>query len=514
MAVLGNCPSAGNFATATPFIVVNEVTTVAAAYAMAGFALDATDVSSSGSALSETGIANAFANAANLADLASGSALATTPGGNGTPPQSEIYTLANVLAACINSSSMTNPTACSTLFSSALSGGTTGTQPTDTATAAINIAHNPGANVGVLYGLAAATPPFAPALTAQPNDFTVGIQFTGGGLNDPYSIAIDGAGDVWAANNGGSVGTVTELASNGTAISSPIGYTDATHGGFFGIAIDLSGNAWVPSNTGNCLVEFSSLGVVSSGVGGFTGGGLNDPYAVAVDGLGNVWATNIGVSGAGANSVSEFTNGGSPTSTGTGYIGGNLSDPFSIAMDSTGNAWVANKSNSTVTKLDSTGTVQSGMNGYNGGGLSVPYSVAIDGGGNVWIADQGGIGTGNVAELSNGGDDISPSSGYTGGGLSSPDAIALDGAGNAWVADQTHNAIEEFLNSGGTAISPSTGYVVPGVNQTVAIAVDGSGDVWVADPSTIQLTELVGAAAPVVTPLAAGALNSTLATRP
>lgn len=42
LAALGQCPAAGNFLAATPFIWVNEVSTVAAAYAMSGFATDAT----------------------------------------------------------------------------------------------------------------------------------------------------------------------------------------------------------------------------------------------------------------------------------------------------------------------------------------------------------------------------------------------------------------------------------------------------------------------------------------
>ena len=87
LAALGNCPSSGSFLATVPFISVNEVTTVAAAYAMAGFATDATHVSSSGTPLAQTGIANAFANAANLADISTGTALTTTPAGNGTVPQ-------------------------------------------------------------------------------------------------------------------------------------------------------------------------------------------------------------------------------------------------------------------------------------------------------------------------------------------------------------------------------------------------------------------------------------------
>ena len=178
MAVLGNCPAAGNFAAATPFVMVNEVSTVAAAYAMAGFATDATHVGSSGTALALTGIANAFANAGNLVNLPTGAALATTPAGNGTVPQAEINTLGNVLAACVNSNGAltggASPTGCYTLLAIALAGGTTGAEPGDTASAAINIAHNPGVNIASLYGLAAGTPPFAPGLTSPPNDWTLG----------------------------------------------------------------------------------------------------------------------------------------------------------------------------------------------------------------------------------------------------------------------------------------------------------------------------------------------------
>jgi hypothetical protein len=139
--------------------MVNEVSTVAAAYAMAGFATDATHVSSSGTALAKVGIANAFANASNLVVIWSGFALTTTPEMNGTVPQGKIYLLADILATCVNSNGAvtgpTSPSACYTLLSTATSDGTSaGIQPTDTATAAINIAHHPAANVAgtVLLG--------------------------------------------------------------------------------------------------------------------------------------------------------------------------------------------------------------------------------------------------------------------------------------------------------------------------------------------------------------------------
>jgi hypothetical protein len=87
LAVVGACPASGaNAISAT----VNEVSTIAAAYALAGFATDATHVGSSGTALAQVGVTNAFLNAANLARLSTGVALGTTPAANGTAPQAEI----------------------------------------------------------------------------------------------------------------------------------------------------------------------------------------------------------------------------------------------------------------------------------------------------------------------------------------------------------------------------------------------------------------------------------------
>ena len=215
MAALGNCPSTHNFASATPTLAVNELTTVAAAYAMAGFASDATHVSSSGSTAATTGIKNAFANASNLVDVATGAARTATPGGNGTVPQQLLNTLGDILASCINSSgSVTGPpntTACYTLFSNAEFSGSSGTAPTDTASAAINMAHNPGSNIAALFGLPTAQAPFSPQLSTAPNDFTVGISYTGGGVDDPSAIAVDLAGNVWVHLNNFSESPVRSL---------------------------------------------------------------------------------------------------------------------------------------------------------------------------------------------------------------------------------------------------------------------------------------------------------------
>jgi hypothetical protein len=168
MASLGACPQAGNFDSAEPFVFVNEVTTVAAAYAMAGIATDPTHIAGPG-----LPTAAGLAYAANLARVSTGKANASLPSDHRTAvPQSKINTLANILAACINTS---GPAAagCTTLFANARGSGTN-PLPQETAAAAINIAHNPRANIATLYALQPQVDaPFEPRLGSAPDDFTI-----------------------------------------------------------------------------------------------------------------------------------------------------------------------------------------------------------------------------------------------------------------------------------------------------------------------------------------------------
>jgi sugar lactone lactonase YvrE len=522
MAILGNCPGTGNFASATPFVVVNEVSTVAAAYAMAGFSASSTagyeNVSSSGTPLAKTGVANAFANAANLETLSTGVALATTPAGNGTVPQSEINTLANILAACVNSNGAvtgpTNPTACYTLFNNALYGGSSGAIPSDTATAATNIAHYPGSNVSALYALQAAGAPFQPSLSAVPNDWTIALNFPGGGVSSPVGIAIDGSGDVWVANDGNN--SVTELTSLGASFSN----SPYTGGGLDtpqAIAIDGSGDAWITNkvsgsgvNSGNgSVTELSSSGPPTSN-SPYTGGGLSTPAGLAIDASGNAW-----VSDNGGVAVSKFNSGGTAQSGAGGYTGGGLGAPYGIAIDGSGDAWAVNSNSRSISKLSNSGTAVSGASGYSGGGLDAAFAVALDGSGNAWVTDY----VGSITEFASSG---TPASGspYTGGGLNEPIGIAIDGSGNVWATNSGDNSISEFSNSG-SAITPSAGYLGGSLNTPYGVAIDGSGNVWIANSGGSSVTEFIGAATPVITPIMAGlpatpTLNGTsnLGTRP
>jgi streptogramin lyase len=483
LAAIGSCP-----ASSAPAIVaqVNEVSTVATAYALAGYATDATHVSSSGSTLALAGIANAFANAANLETLATGVALSTTPAGNGAVPQAEINSLANALSACVD---LSNPTgSCTTLFSNSFSQGMTGTAPTDTATAAIYIAHNPAANASSIYQVTANTPPYTPVLSTQPTDFTIAIAYSGGGLSGPQGLAIDATGNAWVANSTGN--SVTRFSSLGAAAASP--YTGGGLTSPFGVAVDASGNVWVTNSGANSVTELSSTGSFQSGTTGYAAGGVNHGRGIAIDASGNVWVTNYSV-----NSVAKLTSSGTAAA-GSPFSGGGITSPSAIAIDGAGNAWIANYGSTGVSELASTGAAVAGSP-FAGADLQA-QGIAVDGTGYVWVANSGNA---SVTRLSHAGVLLSGSTGFTGGGLAMPYGVSIDGSGDAWVDSQN-----PFNVSGITVtdvqISGPGGYPNSTLNLPEAIATDGSGDVWVANNGNNTVTEFIGLTSPVVTPIAAG----------
>lgn len=512
MAALGTCGSL----TSSTYAVINEVSTIATAYALAGYMTDPTHVSSSNSILATaTDVPNAFATVASLESLSQGVARATTPAGNGTVPQAEIYTLADILATCVNSSGPSS-TPCSTLFSTARSGGTSGSEPSDTAGVAINIAHNPGANVAAIYGLMSPTPVFGPRLGAQPNDFTLAITYSGGGLDgkgfSPEGLAIDAAGNVWVPNYSSS--TITVLSTIGVPLTgSP--YTQNGLNEPTSIAIDQYGNAFVANYNGDDVSVFGSNGQAITSPNGWVGGGLNEPYGIAIDNVGHAWIANFG-----GNSLSEFSSsatGGTPFSPSSGFGNTVLVGPAGMASDTSGDIWTVNYLDAQSRLAEAVPSILPGQpptfTMFTGGGLTSPYGIAIDGFGNIWVTNRGG--NGSISEFTSNGTPVTGSP-FSGGGISSPYGIAIDGAGNVWTANNggDSDSISEFTASG-VPVTGDNGYVSAGLLFPYGIAIDGSGNVWVASDNTAgPLTEFVGAAAPVVTPISAGVAYKQLGTKP
>ena len=84
-------------------------------------------------------------------------------------------------------------------------------------------------------------------------------RLTGGGIDHPQAIAVDGAGTVWVANY--RTNTLSELtgsasANPGQALSPPAGFLlDAKLSEPSGLAVDSSGNLWLPNFGADTLTE-------------------------------------------------------------------------------------------------------------------------------------------------------------------------------------------------------------------------------------------------------------------
>jgi Bacterial Ig-like domain (group 3) len=166
----------------------------------------------------------------------------------------------------------------------------------------------------------------------------------------PFEIIFFSA---WIVN---SDGTVSQLDYTGKVLAT-LG-TPGASASAGGIAIDSSHDAWAVTNTANSLVFVSPGTNPSPGINQgpaatstFTGGGLLQPTAVAIDGAGQVWIAN------GGNSVSSFSNSGTAQSPATGYGATTAAAPTpynapsGIAVDQAGSVWITNSGGNTVTRI-------------------------------------------------------------------------------------------------------------------------------------------------------------------
>lgn len=486
MSALGPC---SNLETGT-VADVSEVSSVASVYALAQFMTPgSTDVGTSSTNVQ--GLKNAFSTIANLVDLSTGAARASTPAGNGTVPQSTINTLANIVAACVDTK---GGSVCQQLFTLATPPG--GTAPTDTLSALLDIALNPGNNVAKLYALSSSKKAFQPSLAGAPSDWTLSIEYTGGGLHAPQLLAVDGNGNVWAPN-AVDPGTLSEFSPTGEPLSGTKGFSGGGLSYPEAVALDINGNVW-SANEGNASVsKHTSGGTPLSGTNGYTAPGLSQPVAIALDAAGNVFTSNVN------NSVTKLSPAGTQTAR---FTGGGLDIPYAVAIDTAQNVWVANYGfSNTVSKFTNPGTPFA-VSGYTGGGISGAVGAAIDGTGNVWVAN---FNSARVSKLSSTGTPLS------GAGYAAPadvSAVAVDGSNTVWTAN-TDGSISRFSASG-ARISPASGYISPGATGEVGIALDASGNVWTTDNYVDSIFEYIGAASPTVVPLQLAVKNKKLGQRP
>jgi hypothetical protein len=550
LATLGNCPSSGNFSTAgngaLSFVFLNEVSTVATAYTFQPFTLaannDAWHIGTTGGTQAQLAIANAANTAAQLyniqgngpasttADGEGHIANATTPNGNGTVPQAEIDTLADIIASCVDSTPGSGGSAssqCSAIFKIATDNGETGgIQPTDTGTAAINIARFPDGNHSAgngnvdatfakdLFAIASGTVPFTPELAAVPNDWTLAITYTDGSIaktngNSPHAIAVDGSGNVYHAD----FGTDTFSVLSPLGIPTTITITAPnTLDGPVSIALDSSSsNVWLANLNGTTVSRCPIAGgtCVATSLGGLT-----NPQDAEIDGSGNVWVSASGTPPARRNGnitnqgIVEISSAATPGVLHTFTNANDVDGPtgLSITSGAAGDIYAADTAGANVI---SQCTGAAGCTELTGAGTPATDDTAVDGNGDIWITNNDGTvaaiavtGT-NFVEVGN--------SLFTTGATTASDGVAIDGANNAWVSNSGASTVFVLTTAG--VVNSTTGFKSTSGLDPDGIAVDPSGNVWY-DTTNGGIVELVGAAAPTVTPLSFAVANSKLGTKP
>ena len=303
-----------------------------------------------------------------------------------------------------------------------------------------------------------------------------------------------------------------------------------------GVAVDAAGNIYVADGGDHTVRKVTATGVVttlagSSGQGGSTdGAGTNArfvyPYALAVDGAGNVYVTDIG-----NHNVRKITPGGVTTTLAgaAGIIGSadgfgpnaRFDLPQGIAVDVAGSVYVSDTRNSTIRKIATNGfvTTLAGVAGQTGGAdgtgaearFAFPFGLAIDVVGNLYAADYGNsairkISPGGTVTTLAGVAGVTGSADGQGGNarFDHPSAVSVDGDGNVYVIDTSNQTVRKIsLNGGVSTLAGAAGFGgrADGLGGAArffypsGLAVTAGGTVYVADTGnhTLRVVSTSGA---------------------
>lgn len=267
---------------------------------------------------------------------------------------------------------------------------------------------------------------------------------TSASLNTPTGVAIDGAGNLFIADQGNNVirrvdavskvittvagGSITPSGNDTLGDGGPA--TSAILWGPLSVAVDSPGNLYI-ADTYHQLVRAvnAATGVISVVAGGGTAAGN--------DGFGD----------------------GEPA------ISAQLANPSGVAVDSTGNLYIADTGDNLIRRVDATtgiitAVAGNGVWGYSGdfglatnASLASPQAISIDAGNNLYIADYGNNAIRRVSASSNNIATIAGkgSTGYSGDGgnptlafLTSPMGIAVDENGDLFIGDSGNNVIRHI----------------------------------------------------------------------
>jgi hypothetical protein len=537
MGVFGKCSTI----TGANQLNMTEVTSVATMAAVQQFYNPANDsMTADGTGQQKPIILNLPNTIALMANVATGVSVPSTslsPAAGGsiapgvtvtaTPESSKINLIANILSACINAATSSDPN-CTSLFSAAAppQGNTTNlnvsTFPaaTNTLQALFYMLTNPSsnasagsggvANIATLFALSPAIgAPYQPSLATAPTDWTIGISYastsscaTGNFISSPVDINIDASDNVWFANAqaGGNLSGISAAGAPLYCVNFDPGTSSA------GGVLDAAGNVWTAGGTTIYRYNPNSKATLSFPAG-------VAPLAITIDGSGNVFFSAVT---GGTGSVYEIALGSSATGAVVPVPVSNTvgPNPARLMADgtstTTSNIWVSSGS-AFISQL-SPSTATGNMNGYvttlyTASGNS--YGITLNSGNNVFVSsinnnkiDQFGHNAANGTWAATSGWPFQA----TTAGISSPTAISVDGRSSIWIPNNSGNSLSDVSYYGANPLSPATGFqkAATYLNANRALVIDQAGNVWIVGDGNNFVTEIVGGAVPIFQPYTLG----------
>jgi len=499
LAVLGGTPPKS--------VVVNEFSTIASVWTSAQFLKH--DLLSG----TKLGLRIAAGNVPNMVDLKTGGlgpVIQDPLNSSQTTTLATFNTLGNLLAGCVT---RVHSNACDKLF--AIATPPAGIAPTDTLTAAQNIAHNPSNKAQELFALLDAfypipagkrlrPAPFIPYLGFAPSAWTLSLVYAGGGLNSLGGIGIDGEGNMWAADNflvgsqstiySGFGGGVSKIAPNGRPLSPmTFGYRGGgidTPG--FGLAIGADDRVWVTSLDGRTISVFDrKTGKPLSPETGYNfGGQLGEMQGIITTPNGDVWALDNEKSQIVYLPKGDATKGRILGRTVNGKpVDGTLQvkAPFHLAVDQQDRIWVTNSGSDTVTRFPASdpGKAEQFKVGF------APRAIAIDSLGNAWINNTVGH-PGTREKLALIEEKLkSKAEGFFEDSAAKAEATAKMWIGLFEILVKYPGGDVSLVRPDGTVLPPFDGG--KSIIGPWGIAVDGNDNVWVANATGRTVTHLCGA---------------------
>jgi len=331
-------------------------------------------------------------------------------------------------------------------------------------------------------------------------------------LNQPASVVMDGIGNLYIADSGNNLirkvappaahataGIITAYAGTGAAgYLDNVPATQATLNDPTSVALDGAGNLYIADTENNVVREvLAATGIITTvagnGTAGFSGDGgaatsahLNGPMGVTIESDGSLYiadtlnqrirkvdaVTHIITTVAGNGNLSGLADG-KGTYSGDGNVApatlAGLSLPYAVAFDAAHNMYIPDSANHCVrevfattqfinriagvcTQAGSLGTPPLAINQE----LNTPSGVAVDAAGNVYISDTGNhriekvnAGTGDTTTLvANGSGSILSYNGTTPvlatNAIDAPIGLFVDGNVNVYFADLFNMEIEEI----------------------------------------------------------------------